>query len=169
MFQQLPTDNGIRLSTRRFHLHLVLVTAMVSSLLCFCLALKLQLLLLGTGPEREASMRPHGNEANLLQRSYQYSGWGKKKLRGLFCIPKLEFSLLWLWHSFILTDTRLVLSWVQLKLGRWGEGEKDCGPKVWWELMQFCFHTLDLKWPFLLKKVYDSVIKVCSLGTIVAS
>lgn len=94
MFQQLPTDNGIWLSTRTFHLQLVLVAAMVSSLLCFCLALTLQLLLLGTGPEREASMRLHENEAYLRQGSYQYSGWGKKKLHGLFCIPKLELSLL---------------------------------------------------------------------------
>lgn len=50
---------------------------------------------------------------------------GKEKLHGWLYIPKLELSLLCPWHAFILIDTNIVLSLVQPKLGKWGEGWKD--------------------------------------------
>lgn len=80
---------------------------------------------LETGPEREASPRPCGNEAKDFQGSYQYSGWAKRNHMGCCKFPNWSY-LFCDCHAFIITDANSVLSLIQPKLGSWcggGNGE----------------------------------------------
>lgn len=95
--------------------------------------------------------------------------WLEEKLHELFYIAKLELSLLWPWHAFILTDTNLVLSVVLPKLGRQGERWKDFGPESMLEIDAIPFLYPGSAVTSSLKKFSDSVIIVCAIGTIVAS
>lgn len=129
---------------RKFHLQLVLVAAMVSCLLCCYLAPKPQLLLLGIGPEREASLRPHGNEANLLQKPYKCSGWGKKNCMGCFVFPNWSYLFCESGMPSYLQTPVLPFPWFSQSWGGVGMSGRTVVQKVGWESMQFCFHTLDL-------------------------